>query len=330
MPNPTDSGALEARWLATTRRLQALLDESVPLTAALRRTVAAQSALYRATGAAAMTTSADVDAYLATRMAATMAATGAAMRAVAASLPSWAPRTILDAGAGSGSAAWAASAIWSTLTSAIGIDRSQPMLGHAARLASDSGIPVLETAQWITADVRRASVGPADLVTASYVLGELALPDRRDLVHRLWSAATGVLILVEAGSADGFARIRDARAQLIGAGAAIAAPCPHDANCPMVDPDWCHFGARLPRSRLHRRAKEVTLSYEDEPYAYVAATREPVDRAARVLTRPTVRKGAIGLRLCTTDGIHDRVVSRRDGTAFREARHARWGARFES
>ncbi len=95
-------------------------------------------------------------------------------------------------------------------------------------------------------------------------------------------------------------------------------------------PDWCHFAARLPRSRLHRRAKGVTLPYEDEPYAYVAATRGPAGRAARVLARPTARKGAIGLRLCTADGIHDRIVSRRDGAAFREARHAHWGSRFES
>jgi ribosomal protein RSM22 (predicted rRNA methylase) len=330
MADGTDDRSIESRWQAATGRLRGLLDDSVALTPGLRSRVAAQTAQYRTTGTAALSSPADADAYLATRMAPTMAAAGAAMRAVVESMPSWVPRTLLDAGAGSGSAAWAACATWPTLTTVISLDRSEPMLAHAARLASASGIPALEAARWMSSDVRHASLEPADLVTAGYLLGELAAADRGTLVDRLWGAANGVLIIVEAGSPDGFARIRAARARLIAAGATIAAPCPHDGACPMQDPDWCHFGARLPRSRLHRRAKEVTLPYEDEPYAYLAATREPVDRAARVLTRPSVRKGAIGLRLCTPDGIHDRVVSRREGSAFREARHARWGSRFES
>ncbi len=322
---------LESRWQAATGRLRSLLEESVPLTPALRQAVAGQTARYRATGAAAIGSSADVEAYLATRMTATMASAGAAMRAVAGSLPSWAPTTMVDLGAGTGSAMWAASAIWPTLTSLTGIDRSEPMLSHAARLAGASGIGALETARWTPGDVRRASVAPSDLVTASYVLGELSHTERATHVARLWDGTpAGVLIIVEPGSSDGFARIREARAQLIDGGATIAAPCPHDATCPMADPDWCHFATRLSRSRLHRLAKGVTLPYEDEPYAYVAATRLPVDRAARVLARPNVRKGAIGLRLCTLDGIQDRIVSRRDATAFREARHAHWGSRFES
>ncbi len=135
---------LESRWQAATARLRTVLEESVALTPGLRQAVTRQTAQYRETGAAAIATPADIDAYLATRMTATMAAAGAAMRAVAASLPSWEPRTMVDLGAGTGSAPWAASAIWDTLSSITAIDRSEQMLGRAARLAAVSGIGVLE------------------------------------------------------------------------------------------------------------------------------------------------------------------------------------------
>ena len=38
------------------------------------------------------------------------------------------------------------------------------------------------------------------------------------------------------------------------AGANILAPCPHARPCPLAAPDWCHFSARVARSRLHREA----------------------------------------------------------------------------
>jgi len=136
-----------------------------------------------------------------------------------------------------------------------------------------------------------------------------------------------MLLLVEPGTPDGFARIRSARAELIAAGGTVAAPCPHDAECPIVGPDWCHFAARLPRSRLHRLAKGVELPYEDEPYAYVAVFRGAVERAGRVLRRPEVGKAAIRLRVCAADGIRDLGVSRRDKDAYRQARRLGWGSR---
>ena len=45
------------------------------------------------------------------------------------------------------------------------------------------------------------------------------------------------------------------RGQLIAVGAHVAAPCPHDAKCPLTPPDWCHFSQRLARSRAHKQVK---------------------------------------------------------------------------
>ena len=119
-----------------------------------------------------------------------------------------------------------------------------------------------------------ARSGRADLVIASYVIGELA-PDRLPrLADALWSAAAGMLLVVEPGTPAGFARIRALRAHLIAQGAHVVAPCPHDRACPIVDPDWCHFSQRLNRSRAHRQVKGADLSYEDEKFSYVALARE--------------------------------------------------------
>ena len=66
---------------------------------------------------------------------------------------------------------------------------------------------------------------------------------------------------------------------VIGEGAAILAPCPHAQACPLVEPDWCHFVQRLPRSRDHR------LLF-DEPARLAAVTLDQANRtAASVLRR---------------------------------------------
>jgi len=321
---------LEARWQATTGRLRTALAELVPLSTALRHTVAAQSSDYRGGAAPRLTEREDVEAYAASRMPATFAAVGAAMRETARAVPSLAPVSLLDVGTGTGSASWAATSVWPGLSQVTGIDRSALMLGLARELASRSGAASLESANWARGAATTAALQPADLVAATYLLGEIPDRPRENLIETLWAATQGVLVVVEPGTPEGFARIRSARRQLIAAGALVAAPCPHDQACPMVDRDWCHFAARLGRSRLHRQAKGVEVPWEDEPYSYVAASRLPVERSARVLARPAVRKGAIGLRLCTLDGIRPVTVSRRDRPAYRAARHLGWGSRFET
>src|SRR5262245_47421792 len=58
-------------------------------------------------------------AYAATRMPATYAAIGAALAGATEAIPDFAPVTMLDAGAGPGTAAWAASAVWPTIGDAL-------------------------------------------------------------------------------------------------------------------------------------------------------------------------------------------------------------------
>jgi ribosomal protein RSM22 (predicted rRNA methylase) len=184
-----------------------------------------------------------------------------------------------------------------------------------------AGRVLLPDANWVVADLSAAR-GPADLVVASYGLGELAEP----AAARLWAQSTDMIAFVEPGTPAGYRRILAARAAVIEAGGSTVAPCPHDLPCPLPPDDWCHFAVRLPRSKLHRRAKGVELGYEDEKYSYAALGRESIPKApARIIRPPQVRSGHVNLVTCEPDGIHARTVSRKQGLLYRETRDAAWG-----
>jgi ribosomal protein RSM22 (predicted rRNA methylase) len=269
-------------------------------------------------------------AYLATRLPATFAA----VSVVLAALPDRVRadvRTMLDLGAGPGTATWAATAQCPALVSAMQVDRSRALLDLAARLtaATPAVDAVVRTQQ--VADIGGAGQWPdSDLVVCAYALAELGPAARGRVVASAWRAATRALVLVEPGTPAGFERIHDARAALIDAGAHVLAPCPHDGPCPMraapVHDDWCHFAVRVPRSRRHRQLKGGSLGHEDEKFSYLAVSRRPEDgrAAARVLRHPRVEKGRIQVTLCTPDGLRRDVVTRRD-PAWRAARKVEWG-----
>lgn len=314
--------------------LQAALDRviaSVP-PADLARATRALSARYRTpeedTGF--VRSWLDAVAYAAYRLPATYTAARAVLEAVAERLHDWQPETLVDLGAGPGTASWAALEMWPSLRQLHLVERDEHMTALGIELARAAGHPALRDARRSTLDLADDSLElGADLSLVAYALGELAAPRRAAVLDRLWAGTSGVLVLIEPGTPSGFEVIRAARAHLIALGAGIAAPCPHTRECPMAHGDWCHFSRRLPRSRAHRLVKDVALGYEDEKFSYVAATRLPVAPAeARILRHPQVRPGHIRLELCARDRLKEVVVSKRERERFRLARHARWGDEF--
>lgn len=276
---------------------------------------------------------ADVAAYAAYRMPATYAAVSAVLGELRHAVPEFAPVRHLDIGGGTGAACWAVVALFDGVREITVVDQVAEALAVGRRLAEGSVSTVLRNASWVSGRLEDATALPtADLVTVSYVLGELS-PDRQaDLVDRVASAA-GVLVLVEPGTPAGYRRILDARTRLIDAGRVIVAPCPHQGTCPLESGDWCHFGTRVNRSALHRRLKDGDLGYEDEKFAYLIAARSEVAQSlaattgsGRILRRPTQRKGMVTLRLCQSNGTAaDHIVTKRHGDSYRSARDATWG-----
>ena len=260
-------------------------------------------------------TPAQVAAYLAYRAPATYAAAASVFRQVVLQRPEWRPRSLLDVGAGPGVAAWAAREAWPSLDELTLMEIEPEMVAAGRELLPD--------ARWLTGDVSTAP-GSAELVVASYVLGELA--DAAGTAATLWEHATDTIAFVEPGTPAGYRRILEARASVIDAGGSTVAPCPHDLPCPLPADDWCHFAVRLPRSKLHRRAKGVELGYEDEKFSYAVLSREPLPKApARIIRQPQVRSGHVHLVTSEPDGIRQRTVSRKQGQAYKDARAADWG-----
>ncbi|WP_062647757.1 small ribosomal subunit Rsm22 family protein [Streptomyces maremycinicus] len=269
---------------------------------------------------------ADVAAYAAYRMPATFEAVRSALEAFADAVPQWSPAGHVDIGGGTGAATWAVSSTWEGTRPVTVLDWAEPALALGWEIAAAN--PALRGARWQRARIGTAlDLAPTDLVTVSYVLNELAAPDRAVLVDAAASAARAVVI-VEPGTPDGYARVIEARDRLIAAGFEIAAPCPHSAACPIVPgTDWCHFSARVSRSSLHRQVKGGSLPYEDEKFSYVAAARFPVSPASsRVVRRPQIRKGQVLLDLCEAEERLSRTtVTKKHGELYRAARDADWG-----
>jgi ribosomal protein RSM22 (predicted rRNA methylase) len=331
-PGAVAGGDAAARVAAAAAALRLALSRSVRLTPAVTAEAAYLSAAYRSAPTGTEPTGSEpsgrlgdarsVAAYAAARMPATFAATARAMIEGAERLPGFAPRRVLDVGAGTGATTWAARAVWPTLAEATLVEK------EAAAIALGRALLPADGVEWRTADVGSAALPGADLVTAGYLLGELDAAGRARIVERLWAATSGAIVLVEPGSRAGFARILESRSILLAAGARVAAPCPGDATCPVAGPAWCHFLARLDRSPLQRRAKRAERSWEDEPYSYVVAARPAlvVDPWPRVvLGRPRHRPGVVELRVCADGRIETVVRSRRDGAAYRIATDLEWG-----
>jgi ribosomal protein RSM22 (predicted rRNA methylase) len=171
------------------------------------------------------------------------------------------------------------------------------------------------------------SVEPHDGVIACYALGELPQQERTAAIAALWSLAKKVFVVIEPGTPDGFENILRVRQHILASGGHAAAPCTHDAACPMNRADWCHRPVRVARSATHRAAKGAELSYEDEKFAYIVATRSaPLRRApARIVRKPIRNAGHLHLDGCEADGIKRRTISRSDGKLYRTARDASWG-----
>ncbi|MEU7703073.1 small ribosomal subunit Rsm22 family protein [Streptomyces sp. NPDC039028] len=265
----------------------------------------------------------DVAAYAAYRMPATFEAVRGALAALRAAAPDLEPRTHTDVGGGTGAASWAVAEAWAERPPrSTVLDWAEPALALGRELAAGA-----LDAEWRTARIGGAlKLDDTDLVTVSYVLKELTPADRAALVTETARAAQTVVI-VEPGTPDGYERIIAARTLLVEAGFTVAAPCPHSGACP-IEPgtDWCHFAARVSRSSLHRQVKGGSLPYEDEKYAYVAATRLPPSPAAsRITRRPQIRKGMVLLDLCGPDGLGRDTVTKRHGPLYRQARDAEWG-----
>ena len=272
-------------------------------------------------------TEADALAYALARMPATYAAITASLNALVEIRPDFAPVSLLDIGAGPGTATWAAAEAFPSLKDFLLLDANDALRALALDLARDSTRLRNVSYERGEAGTALAKADAADLIVASYMINEIGDAEQRALAELMWEKTLDTLLVVEPGTPAGYARIIALRDHLIGLGAHVAAPCPHDAKCPLQAPDWCHFTQRLQRSRAHMQVKGAEVPFEDERFCYVALMRALVEsrRSSRVLAQPAVSKVEITAKLCTPEGLAVAKVPRRAKADYASARRWRWG-----
>lgn len=296
--------------------LQAAIDHIAQHSPALRQARIALTQDYKEGRSSPFSDEAKRLAYLGARMPATYAA----IHKVLQNLPPC--DHILDLGAGPGTASWAAADIFLSLKKITLIEKSREAIALGQSLAKFSSHPALQNGQWLHQSLTE-SIPSADAAILSYVLNEIS--DAASIVERCWKAVH-TLVIIEPGTPKGFHIIRKVRQQLIDLQAHLIAPCPHAFACPIQGADWCHFSARVERTRLHRLLKEGSLGHEDEKFSYLIASKTPgTPFSARIVRHPQKNSGHVRLTLCTEEGkLEEKVVTRKD-KAYRQARDAEWG-----
>ena len=267
------------------------------------------------------------------RMPATFSAVSFALEKVC-EMSDFVPRSLLDAGAGTGGATFAANEFFA-LDSITCLEREPAMENIGKKLFSFGEDKAIREARYIRADLVEEATKANDnskkyvseLVISSYVLNEMSMEDRMKVVKWLWDNAEKMLVIIEPGTPVGFANIRRIRDFLMEQGAYVCAPCPHMENCPVTGDDWCHFTVRVQRGKIHKMLKNADVPYEDEKFSYIAFSREPLkmDKCGRIMRHPITLKGHVELSICTSDGIYTKTVTKKDNEAYKCAKKADCG-----
>ena len=250
-------------------------------------------------------------AYLTTRFPATLAVAQSVLNKLPKQVES-----VLELGAGVGTSLWAL-----------------PFLSNITLVEKDLGLIEMGQRlkpgpyQWIHSDCTQIREFPkSDLILFSYSIGELEGEKAYSLLKTLFQQTLQFLVIIEPGTPKGFERIRNYRELFIKLNGHIIAPCPHTKMCPMEGKNWCHFSERLSRDRLHRILKEGQLGYEDEKYSYLIISKDPFPKSGkRILRHPQKRSGHITFELCREIGVEKKTLSKKDRSAFKDAKRLKWG-----
>ena len=168
----------------------------------------------------------DALAYALARMPATYAAVTASLNALVEIRPDFAPNSLLDIGAGPGTATWAAAEAFPSLQDFTLLDANDALRTLALDLARDS--TRLRDISYERGEARAAlaKADAADLVVASYMIGEIGDAERRALAELMWEKTRDTLLVVEPGTPAGYARIIALREQADRTGRTCRRPLP--------------------------------------------------------------------------------------------------------
>lgn len=108
--------------------------------------------------------------------------------------------TLLDVGAGTGAASWAASELLD-INNIICLEREKAMSELGADLVKCSSLEGLKKSKWLRRDLVKDNIEEkAELVIASYVLNEMKKEERMKVLKKLWNSTEKILVIIEPGT----------------------------------------------------------------------------------------------------------------------------------
>jgi len=223
--------------------------------------------------------------------------------------------TVLDIGAGTGAATWVVTNLID-VEHVTCLEREEEMRKIGRQLMDEN----LSNVEWNKFDLNTDNITEkSDLVIASYVINELTKEDRTQAILKMWEATNGLLLIIEPGTPEGFKHILEVREILLSKNGHIVAPCVHNEKCPInQNEDWCSFYVRVARSGIHKQAKKGELGYEDEKFSYIAFSKQAVQTAGkRILRHPQINSGFVKVKLCTQNGIEEKIFSKKDKEIYK-------------
>lgn len=235
--------------------------------------------------------------------------------------------SLLDVGAGTGTATWAANELIS-LNKITCLEREDVMINLGKYFMQESCNNEIKNAIWKKFDLTTDKLQEkADIVICSYVLNELDEAERKNALEKIWEATNKILLIIEPGTPKGFNEVKQIREILIKKGGYIIAPCPNNNKCPKTVDDWCSATCRISRTKEHKLLKSGYVSYEDEKFSYIAVSKEKIENTelSRILRHPIIETGKIILEVCTNEGIKQVIVTKKNKDLFKKAKKAKCG-----
>lgn len=270
---------------------------------------------------------ADRLAYILARMPATFAVICRVFKEILQRQKDFSPTSFLDIGSGPGTGLWAARESFSSTQSFYAWEYDAGFIDLSKDLCSFSS--ALKGTQFFKRNIEvDADLPTVDLALISYAIGEVEEKYWPEFLQALWSNTNQILVVIEPGTPAGYSRILKVRQMMLSLGAHLIAPCPHAQPCPLKEPDWCHFYARVERSSLHRMIKGASLGFEDEKFSYLIFSKDNYIKTCeeRILRFPQIHKGHVNLSLCTkNEGILNKTVTKKDKEKYKIIKKMSWG-----
>lgn len=204
--------------------------------------------------------------------------------------PDFKPETMLDFGAGLGSASWAGFHQYGKKLQRVAAVEPNSHMRELGRFMSrdlDSEILWADSLSMIPG--AGSQRGQFDLIVCGFVLPEIPSAEAREIILDTLLARVkkdGYFILVDYGTPKGYRYINDFRNKIIEMSREdvnLVAPCPHHKKCPLAEnPDsWCHFSQlvqKYPKGVFPKHPKERQFANEKFSYLVVKKGKTPRQR----------------------------------------------------